>query len=231
MRISSVSAIAFVIMLLFFAAAACAPVEMKKLPAQSPGSYKFVSQQNGFKISVDPYKEEGRLKEYFGCDLLSRGVFPIAVAIENLNASGGYILINDKMFLVMKSSDPKGGYNAESQDGAKPVELRGGPTSGSVDAGGALATASTIFFPLLIPAAILTYSGLNQMENETAIRKNLEQNRIVPKTLYPGDSQHGFLYFKINDKKDIEHIQGVNINLKSLPTDQVLTLNIQMIAK
>jgi len=127
--------------------------------------------------------------------LLSRGVFPIAVAIENLNASGGYILRNDKMSLAMKSSAPKVGYNTENQDGAKPVELRGGPTSGSVDAGGALATASTIFFPLLIPAAILTYSGLDQMENETAIRKNLEQNQMVPKTLYPGDSQQGFFIF------------------------------------
>jgi len=52
---------------------------------------------------------------------------------------------------------------------------------------------------------------------------------MVLKTLYPGDIHNGFLYFRISKKEDIENVQGVNINLKNLRTDQVLTFIINMI--
>ena len=229
MRYSRACAITSVITLLPFAAVCCAPIEIKKLPTQNAGGYKFISQQSGLKISVDPYKEEGRLRQFFGDDLLSRGIFPIFVIIENQNADGGYILNNEKIALVMKVLDLKTNNYALNIEGIKPIELQASNNSGTLEAGGVLTTASALFFPLLLPAAIFTYSGLNSIENENAIRRNLEQKQMVLKTLYPGDIHNGFLYFRISKKEDIENVQGVNINLKNLRTDQVLTFIINMI--
>jgi len=75
-------ALTSVVTIVQFAVNACAPIEMKKVVAQKADYYRFMSEQNGIMISVDPYIEKDRLKEAFGYDLLSRGVFPVFVVVE-----------------------------------------------------------------------------------------------------------------------------------------------------
>jgi len=86
-----------VVTIVQFAVNACAPIEMKKVVAQKADYHRFMSEQNGIMISVDPYKEKDRLKEAFGCDLLSRGVFPVFVVVENQTAEDGHILVHEKL--------------------------------------------------------------------------------------------------------------------------------------
>jgi hypothetical protein len=219
-----------VVTVFVFSLASCAPVQIQRNIAQKAGDYRFTTREHGFQISADPYKEEKRLHDYFGCDLLSRGVLPVLVVIENRDADDGYSLINEKASLMMKNTDMRTGSGAVSADDLNTDELHKALHSGQLKAANVLTPLAALAFPLLIPAAALGYSAKKRIEDEVAIRRNLEDKQITNKTLYRGGTQSGFLYFPIN-KENIEAVQGIKLSMKNLRSNETVSFTINMISE
>lgn len=244
MPVSAVAIVALVFLL-----ASCA-LQFKKAAVQKPDSYRFTLQDRGFTVSADPYKEDSRLDEYFGCDLLSRGILPVLLVIENQMAGDGFNLLAEEVRLLMKGVDPATSTLATNAGGVPTDELHKAQRSGALAlpaAGEAvmyldpiaplLQVANLVQVAPLVQLApiavgfVLVIAGIpaqKRLQNELQIRRNLEEKQLLSKTLYPGGTQAGFLYFKLNNKEDLQEVQGINLTLKNVRSNEVLSFSVRI---
>jgi hypothetical protein len=210
-----------VVMILVFAVASCTPLKIKKPPTQKVSGYKFMAQRNGLSVSIDPYKEEGRLKEFFGGDLLSRGILPVFILVENVSAEDGYIINSDKTSLLTASSVSAKEQVGEGQKNDEVAKARK-----SFQSANEMASVVPLFG--VVGLAFLPFGLVSEKKyrDEIEIRKNLENNQLLPKTIYEGGSQSGFLYFNIG--KEVEQVRGIQIVLKNIRTKELLSVTVAM---
>lgn len=216
-----------IILIFVFVLTGCAPVEIKKVTAQKADYYKFTSQNYGFKISVDPYKEEDRLQEYFGCDLLSKRVLPVLVVIENINAEDGYILMKEKSRLLLKNPASKKKEDEIGKEGEKTDELQKSYEDyrkTGMATGIAVMTIPALGFAMLP----FLFASQKKWHDEVEIRRNLEGKQIVDKTVYKGGSHNGFLYFQLIDKEDINRVQGIHLSMKNIRSSEIVSFTVNI---
>ena len=224
---SKLLVIASVLTIIFFILTSCAPVEIKKVTTQKADYYKFASQKAGLKISVDPYREEKRLQEFFGCDLLSRGFLPVLVVIENQNAEDGYILVKEKSALVIKNTDPTnsetnlgiGGYDSHDLEKAVKAQTATAIIAGTV--GIVFPVAGVVILPVVAIAEKRT-------KDEFEIRRNIEETQLLDKTLYQGGSHSGFLYFQLKRKEDVDSVAGIYLSMKNIRSKEIISFIINI---
>jgi hypothetical protein len=210
-------------------------VQIQKVTAQKPESYKFLLQDRGFRVSADPYKEASRLDECFGYDLVSRGILPVLVVIENHDAASGYNLLPEDVRLLLKDTNPNPSKTEVGAVGPPVGEVRKGgargmaTTSDVLTYAAALGSIVTPLAPALVIPALAFGAAANKQEVDAQlIRDNLEDKRLVSRTLYPGSTQAGFLYFKLDNEADIRRVHGIRINMKNVRSDEVLSLSVNI---
>jgi len=223
--------------IVIFMLASCSTIEIQKVTPEKADYYKFVSQNAGFKISVDPYKEENRLKEYFGCDLLSRGILPVLLVIENQDAEDGYILVKENSGLLIENPDSKNTLNNSGNESYKADNLNQAvKTDAAIKNLGAAALVGSLPFyatgaiagPIILVGIIPMAMLEKRVKDELEIKKNVEDNLIVNKTIYRGGSHNGFLYFKLNSKDDMVNVKGILICIKNIRTNELLSFKINI---
>jgi len=201
------------LVIVFFVVTGCSAVQMKKVTAQKTDYYKFTSQNSGLKISVDPYREENRLKDFFGCDMLSRGVLPVFVVIENLNAEDGYMLVKEQSSLFMINTDPTYTESNLAKSGYDSDKLKNLP---KIDTITKLVSSATIMFFPISATVLLPVLGVvaKRSMDEFAIARNIEEKQLLDKTLYQGGFNNGFLYFQLRSKEDMYKVEGLSLSMK-----------------
>jgi hypothetical protein len=75
----------------------------------------------------------------------------------------------------------------------------------------------------LLPVGVVLEKTL---KDEIVIKKNLEEKQMVKRTLYPGGSQNGFLYFRIDRRDELAGVHGVRLALKNVRTNQLLLVTV-----
>jgi hypothetical protein len=219
---SKLLVIASISSIISFVFPSCSPVKIKEVTIQRADYYRFSSKKAGLKISVDPYREENRLTEFFGCDLLSRGVLPVLIVIENQNAEDGYILVKEKSALVLKTTNltntgsnlGTGSYDSHDLEEALKAERGATLLTGGV----------TMVFPVvgvaLLPLAIIAQK---KADDEIAIKRNIEKTQLLDKTIYQGGSHSGFLYFQFKTKEDINRVAGFSLSMTNIRTNEIVS--------
>lgn len=214
-----------ILTVLFLAINACAPpVKIQKFETPISTQIKFTTEQAGLRISADPYKDDKRLQDHFGCDLLSRGVLPIFILLENLRTEDGYVLVKEKTRLVMMESptDKQNFKNMETHELQKITDVQ------ERSAPGLLTAASPLFLPLFPVAIGAALVDGRRIWNEQLIRKNMEDKNLTDKTIYPGASHSGFLFFRLNAKEDLRVIRGVSLCVKNVRSNETLVFMIDI---
>jgi hypothetical protein len=213
--------------LIAFAINSCAPIEMKKVVVQRGAHYKFSTQQSGLRISVDPYAENDRLQNTFGCDLLSRGILPVLLVVENISSEDGYIVANDTACLI--TADPINNKE-QSDEGQKSEEF--GRAFNRLESTSTAAVAMAHMLPVIGVASLVLLPFALGAEatyrDEIEIQKNLKQKQILPKTIYQGGLQSGFLYFNLGKAEYLSKLQGVSLSMRNVRTNELLSVTISM---
>jgi hypothetical protein len=202
----------------------CAPIKIEKVVAKKADQYKFTSQHDGLKISVDPYFEKNKLLDSFGCDLLSRGILPILIVFENQSSEDGYIMLEDQSSLSNTDMEENIDQIDENQ---KTKEIT--KSMGTAQSTGRFLEYSLNFGGGAVLATIPFVLGSQyKYQNEVEIKRNLEQKLIARKIIYQGDTCSGFLYFDIKDKINLGKIKGISLNLKNIRTKETLFFMIKI---
>jgi hypothetical protein len=227
--------LASVLTLIAFAVNSCGPIEMKKVVVQQGAHYKFTSQQSGLKISVDPYTENDRLRDSFGCDLLSRGILPVLVVVENLSSEDGYIVVTEMATLMINGSINS---KVQSDEGQKSEELDRKfkelvSTSNTAVAMAEWSPLIGVLSPVIGVASLVSQplkalGAEAKYKDEIEIKRNLEQKQMLPKTVYQGGLQSGFLYFNLGKAEYLSKLQGILLHIKNVRTNELLSVTINM---
>ena len=169
----------------------------------------------------------------------------VLVVFENKSAEDGFILIEEGAHLLMKDQVEHGTKNNPAGDIQTMDEIRNSQniqqsliaigqaslpsgqlatTAGGLPltAGSALGAAGLVVF--LIPAVII---GEHQAKL-SIVQKNITEKELIAKTVYPGGSHSGFLYFFIPKREDLKNVEGVVLNLKNIRSNETRSMKIGM---
>jgi len=161
---------------------------LPKYEPPSTGANSSSKSSNGLTVSVRPLVDGNESRKYFGTDLTSKNILAIFISLENKS--------NKRIYII-----PKKSITFKYHDSAtKAKNATNSP--GDSDAGEALATAGVIVSPLLMGAG-LTIAG-----DQTVINHAFKSNEYQNRTLSPGNSAQGFLYFKWPNEF-INHKSGI----------------------
>jgi len=169
----------------------CAPVQLSQYKAGEFSSYKNVKANNGLHVAVQPITDKDEQEKYFGRGLTDQGVLPVYVTAENRNPSGSYVLSTETISLF--TIDKKQACaRAAREDVADPnvgniVGWIGMPFC----LGGVTVIVTLIFLSV----------GASLTRNALMTQSSITRNDLYTRTISPGQSVNGFVFFKLPDGK------------------------------
>jgi len=200
---------------------ACSPVNIHRVTVKKASSYKFSKSKAGLMVSVDPFFEEDRLKEFFGANLLSKGILPVLVVFENVKADDGFVLLTDRANLVVEKLASKAdttGFTYEKQVNEASRTLSGTE---------ALMAPMVIVAPIVGVATLpFLFAAEDAYKDAVDVAKNMETVKLVDKTVYPKGSHSGFLYFKLENEDDAGNIEAIQLNARNIRTKESVMFTI-----
>jgi len=169
---------------------------MPEIPIPEARTCVFSTRQGGVVIGIDPFLEKDRLQTYFGANLMDEGILAVLVLIENESVEEGFVL--DKASVCVLIDD----QIIDVRPGLRNPIYREGPASAT---GRITSIAAS---PLLGLAYLAAFDPERQQRKTLRVANQMHHVEYTDKTLYPGISHHGMLYFKLEHPQDAARIQG-----------------------
>jgi hypothetical protein len=190
---------------LLSAVSGCASLEAKhhlKVSDVVLGSGSLQESRFGMTITVDPWVKPDRVKQSFGVDLIAAGLLPVFVIAENHNSDRAFLLEKSNVsILLTDSGEPK-----NSGKGVEGPELSR-PAIEQTKEGINTYSAGLVLTPLILPVGVwlLTY-GDAKVNSAIVTSESISQCQFLDRTLYPGESYRGFLFFRIDSGRTIPQV-------------------------
>jgi hypothetical protein len=173
---------------------------------------------------MDPFVEDERVISHFGDNLLSRGFLPVFFVIENRSTMQAF-LVEKQNFRLLQSVLPLTGgeqsqkISGEVREASSEISREDAKRQDNALTFGSGAVALTGVVGL--PIALLMGPAMEQAAlNAQVYGRNLERKELLDRTLYPGESCSGFIYFPLKDRVTVGNIQAVQVILKDVKTKQ-----------
>ncbi len=184
-----------VIILSFLGAqiAGCTPMQLARYEAGNLSNYNHSKINSGLHVVVQPITDKDEQDKYFGRELTEKGVLAVYIHAENKNPTNSFVLSSDKIALVNLTSK-ESMEKAKKEDAADPAV---GRTL-------AMVSVIAIWFSglILVPlAAVGACIGNQMMVNAAMVQYGVASSDLFTRTVSPGKSVEGFVFFKIPDKK------------------------------
>jgi hypothetical protein len=170
-------------------------------------SYSHAQTAGGLTMAVDAITNQAEVVRLFGTDLLSSRLLPVLVVASNQNSSLSYLIAPDRFRLL------NGKYEAKSNERAK-----GASMAGAEAAGWTLAVMG--IGPTLVVGPFLNA----EVHKVKLINQHMRHEQLLQKTLSPGASTSGYLYFAIPQEKKRAPEWTLVFKAKALQTGEELEL-------
>jgi hypothetical protein len=169
----------------------CAPVQLTQYKANEFVAYKNVKFNNQLNIAVQPMTDKDEQEKYFGRVLTDQGVLAVYVIAENRSPSSSYVLSTEKISLF-KIDNKQALAKATREDVADPnvgniIGWIGMPFC----LGGVTVIITLIFLSV----------GKSITQNALTTQSSITCNDLYTRTISPGKSVNGFVFFKLPDGK------------------------------
>jgi hypothetical protein len=201
-------------------------VKMSEVKIKPPLQYNLCQEQNGLKVAVDPFFEKERMENFFGTDMLSYGILPVLVVIENNHSNSGFLFQKTYFSIAIKgeNSDTKSGTDATIPKNQKILDLEKNPE---------LAVAMGVI-SVVAPGIVLSLTPLMMYEDIKRINimkknYNMMMKAFIDKTIFPKESHSGFLYFQVKDQQVIRNVVAIIVKTKNTLTDEELRFVFQIV--
>lgn len=171
---------------IFVGVVACSTMTIKQYPEPPNSLFENAKTIEGVTAVAQPLLNQEDLKNYFGVNLLEKGILPIYLVVKNDNPHDSFILTTESVQIQLE------GNKNSIEDPAREKQ----------EAGEAIGLAGAILVsPLLLSVAI------QQLSSASIIEENFESKKFRTKTIDPGQQVSGFLYFRWDDLKIAEKVR------------------------
>lgn len=150
---------------------------LPEYPSQSLNSEDSIETEAGLRVGARPMSAPAELNQYFGTDLVVAGVLPVYVRVENHSEGATYVVRPDNFALHSRASEIPAGadFDARRRDSGDET-TRTGIVAFSV--------------PLIV-------AGNAMVSRSSEVQRNFEMKELMSRTVSPGQTTAGFLYFSI----------------------------------
>jgi len=159
-----------------------------ELPVESVEKYAYHQEQEGFTLCLKPLSDPAQLDEYFGDNLIKKGLLPVFVVAQNRNSMETYLVSPDSVSANL-STDQDTGSTGGSALVISSVEAR--KAAHEQDYSG---VRLAIIVPVLLPVAFVDWGPT---EHSKSVQHNIISKAFRKKVLSPGQSCAGCIYLKL----------------------------------
>lgn len=216
----------FIAVFLFLSLSGCATNKtvIPDVPVSPAQQYKYFLDQEGLSIAIDPFFEEERIRLYFGGDLLSRGILPVLIIVENNDNKAVYLLERNSIQLQdsQQGVPDRAAYNREPAISypVRPLnvfEILGNPLAfAHITLTVRALSGNPVMKPDVDNKVVLEANTLNE---------NLKKNAFVDRTVFPNERHSGFVYFQIKGSDDLKNILAIVVKAKNIRFDKDLSFD------
>jgi len=177
----------------------CASTNFSKKEVCPISSYQLRQEVDGFRVAIEPLTDSAEVKELFKMDLVKKGVLPVFVVATNSSASLSFLLTADQFRLA---------NTAGESEASSPKD----PASVSTAEGLTMALGLTGY---LASTLLSGYSPDQAQVNN----QNLQHLELPRRTLSPGGSASGYVYFSIPKEQTKPDHWTIHYKSKTLGAD------------
>ncbi len=193
------------------------PVHMAPVSVNPTQSYHLQKEASGVVVAVDPYMEGDRLKQHFGANLIQKKLLPVLFVIENREEKDGVMVESSQIMVMLRDKTA----TAATDQASVKVPATGKTLQGAISVLGY----SGVFLPVagMAGIALLPFLLAAEHQRDTALKinDNLTKKGLVDRTLYPGETASGFVYFPLSKPEQVSDVAGFVVKVKNLKTNQV----------
>jgi hypothetical protein len=175
-------------------------------------------QIDGLTLSAYPLASKKEVKQVFKVNLLDRGVLPIRLKAENRSPSTSFIIAKDKVVVMNETTRAT---NAPGQAGKDFATWSQSKKVGT-KLGAGVATGSPVL--LLVIAMTPTPSEFVFKPDE----ERLTGREFVTRTLGPGQTADGFIYFRYSNPISPTNAYHVVSEVKNLSTGEMVPFDLKL---
>jgi len=184
--------------------AGCAKYSLPDIKVTSTELYNTHKEMEGLSMAIDPYIDKEKMDKFFGMNLTDKGIIPVMIIIENHSKSS---------YLVEKNA-----FSIAALDGSfakdKSLTSERQSMTRTARATSALMLAAP-FAPFGGVAVIVGLPIASYFDNkEQEIHRQIGNNEISDKTLFPTESMHGFVYLQGPSASVLQRIESLSLSIK-----------------
>lgn len=172
------------------------PPHVEPYRVQTFEQYKNVQIQDGVAVAVYPMNNSQEVEKHFGNDILSEGVLPVYVLVENRHATSSFVVSGDKVNL-------------------QPPAISFDRTVIKKDSFG-----NALFYvsiPLILGIGLPMFlNAYGRDDGREDLRYNFEISELARHTLSPGKRVGGFVYFGVPIDPSSAHSRVLTLEIYSL---------------
>jgi len=193
----------------------CTTMNMPPFPKRTAESCEFHLKKDGVTIGIHPITDKSEIMERFEFDLPSKGLLQILFVVYNQNDTSSFIIDREKILVANAAGGP--GRPSQRKE-VTAEQFDNGHTCNMV--GGILTSL------LFLPALPLACYGGKLMCDTIVIEYNLGDKEFYSRTLDPGQSAQGYIYFQYPPGGMPAGDYHVKADLKDSATGQVTPFNL-----
>lgn len=187
------------------------PPRVEPYHTQKFEQYKNVQIEDGVAVAVHPLDDPKEVEKYFGNDLLSEGVLPVFVHVENRHPTKSIVVSKSKTTLHPPSIpfDPAVVKTDSFGDGLFYVSL-----------------------PLILGIGLpMNAAATVRDDYREDLRYNFEVSELAQHTLSPGKTGTGFVYFGVAKGSLSSEVRTVIVEIYNLKDGSVTHFNVPLRAR
>jgi len=173
--------------------AGCGTLQLPDYPTRSTAAHQYHAVGDELALSVHPLVTSREVKKYFGTNLLGKGILPVHFVVENRGATSSFVVADENFSLRDSEADVREG----TADGEDPRVGRSAASSGAT-----VAVMSTALVILPVAYLVAVFPVMDAMSDNAEVKRNFVAKQFRIKTISPGESARGFLYFRLPKKRD-----------------------------
>lgn len=193
----------------------CGTMDVTQLKTHAAASYAQHAEKKGLVVAVHPVTDRKEIDEVFKTDLLDKGLLPILVVAENRSSSASFILAREKVYVLNEATGVASGNqrtNITSETGGQATALAGAAV---------LLAASAASLPLV-------FAGLKMASDASVIQHNMADKEFYTRTLAPGDSAQGFVYFRFAPETPISGAYRLRAEATDSSTSEIVPFDFDL---
>ncbi|MGD1276906.1 MAG: hypothetical protein ABR964_06760 [Tepidisphaeraceae bacterium] len=173
-------------------------------------------------IAADPYVEHDRLMSAFRADLLDVGVLPVLIVVENHRPVGGCLICKEEFGLAL----PGGATRDAIASGAALAPQHGWAVD-MANISSAMCAVAPLAPVALIPALAGVPAG-KDIANINITNQAITNRALIDRTLFPGESDCGFVYFRVRQRADIGNLGPLTVRVSDLVSGREIIFTVDL---